>query len=489
MRQQTVPSMHSKGKPVKDSEMKKQGAALILLSTDYGPEITNAIPHVRYFPERSLAYMHLARDYERVIIVLPEAISEVALEYFIDTFFRPTERAEFEAKITVLAVPNGTEGVLARHFIDDDQCMAELRSAIGDNSPLKIINAVAYPYDDKLSSILEATLEEAEIDVARKFGSKFGSKSLFNWACVDQPDWRPGKHIEKQDVLSAMLNLFERHPKICVKIDDYAMAGGIGNFYFCRPSPNVQMDTDNIADYLIDSTQSFSEFWKLVERSGCIVEAFIEDIAAFPSALMSISEEGWQMESWQHQYIQGSHFSGFLIAPSPLLEVKIRQFSDHISETAYQMGYRGSLGIDFIETKSEKLMALELNSRKTGVSHVIQFCDGILRKHRRVRDEATFITYRRGIFAESSETRLFENNLTRLAKINSVISGRSGDGCYFINVNSLRQNGFVEYVCIASNQDQIDYMEREIQNIFVPDTESTTDCNEACLWNTLGTAI
>lgn len=187
MRQQPVPSKCTVVKSRKEAELKKQGTALVLLSTDYGPEIANAIPHVRYFPERSLAYLHLARDYDRVIIVLPEAVCETALEYFFDTFFSRSERADFETKIQIFPVENGTEGVLTRHFIDDDHCMAELQSAIGGKNPLKIINAATYPCDNELSSMLEGTLEEAEIDTARKFGTKFGSKSLFNWACVSQP--------------------------------------------------------------------------------------------------------------------------------------------------------------------------------------------------------------------------------------------------------------------------------------------------------------
>ncbi len=450
---------------------RNEGTVLVLLSTEYGPEVTSAIPHVRYFPERSLSYMHLARDFERVVIVLPEAVPECAIQYFLDTCFCSSEKAELAKKIRILPVANGTDGPLTRYFMDDQKNMRILKLAIGNTGSLKIVNAATYPDDRNLASVLDGALEEPELDIAAKIGTKFGSKTLFNRSCVDQPDWRQERHNSRQGVISAMQVLFSKHRKLCIKIDDRAMAGGIGNFYFCRPPLNTQMNSRNISDYLVGSIRPFDEFWPLVKQTGCIVEAFIEDAVSFPSALMKISGSGWDMISWQRQQIENSHFSGFKISPQPQLEEKIKRSSQRISKTVFQMGYRGSLGIDFIETKNGEVKALELNARKTGVSHVIQFCDGVLRKYGRVRDKCTHIIYRRGVIATSPSRRFFGKNLTRLKEINNTTAGRPGDGGYFINVNSLQLNGFVEYVCIASGAKQLNDLEKKMKNLF--ETECT----------------
>lgn len=441
-------------------------AQVVMLSTEYGTEIASVIPHVSYFPERALAYIARARDADRLVLVLPDKVRRSAYSYFFQQFYQEFEANEISPQIEFLAVPDGTSGALTDHFLGSPTLFEKLRCAVGEASKIHIVNAVASERDQRLASALGASLDEEVPDAAAKYGTKFGSKTVFGIACVDQPHWTPGCFREPTDVIHAITTRFETCRRVCVKIDDAAMAGGIGNFYFRQPSEAGEIGANNLEVLLETSSRPFQEFWGLVSASGCIVEEFIEDADRFPSALMYISRTGIEMISCQQQVIINSHFSGFDIDPSQGLEMKLRRPVNDIAKTLKGLGYRGTAGVDFIETGSGALKALELNLRKTGVSHVVEYCDGILKKHGRARDQTTHIAYRRGVFAKSVDSRNYERNLAAVREINEQLVSRLGDGAYLINVNSLQLNGFVEYVCIGSNRHQTTDLTTAVASLF-----------------------
>lgn len=441
-------------------------AQVVMLSTEYGPEVASAIPHVSYFPERALAYIGRARDFDRLVLVLPEKVRRSASEYFFQQFYKGLEANEIRPRIEFLAVPDGTSGALTDRFLGSPALLEALMCAVGETSDIHIVNAVATERDQQLASVLGASLDEETPGAAAKYGTKFGSKTIFGIACVDQPRWTPGSLREPGDVIHAITTQFETCTRVCVKIDDAAMAGGIGNFYFKRSSETGDIDADDLASLLEASSRPFHEFWALVSASGCIVEEFIEDAVRFPSALMYVSSTSIQLISCQRQVIINSHFSGFDIDPSQHLDLKLRRPVNDIAKTLKWLGYQGTVGVDFIETASGVPKALELNLRKTGVSHVVEFCDGILKKHGRARDHTTYIAYRRGIFAKGAGSRNYERNLAAVQEINEQLASQPGDGAYFINVNSLQLNGFVEYVCIGSNRQQTMDLTTGIMSLF-----------------------
>lgn len=441
-------------------------ALVVLLSTEYGPEVAGVIPHVSYFPERALAYLGRARDVDRLVVVLPEDIGQSAKDYFFEQFFSKQEAEAARRKIELFVVPDGTTGALTKHFLGSPALLEALKCAIGEASEIHVVNAVANEDDQLLAATIGVSLDEVAPDAASKYGTKFGSKTVFGIACVDQPQWSPGTLRDPEDVVHAISSRFETRQSVCVKIDDAAMAGGIGNFYFTRPKDKSPINTDSLEDLLEASSRPFQEFWSLVSTSGCIVEEFIEDAAHFPSALMYVSPTDIDMVSCQQQVIINSHFSGFDIDPTHDLNRKLRRPAFDVAKVLKGLGYQGTVGIDFIETAGGAMKALELNLRKTGVSHVVEYCDGILRKQGRARDHTTCIAYRRGIFAKDCISRDYNRNLAAVAQINSECDGQPGDGAYFINVNSLQLNGFLEYVCIGSNRQQTSDLVSSLTSIF-----------------------
>lgn len=455
-------------KPIERVQDARQLVAIVLLSTYYGAEVTAAIPHVSYFPERALCYMHRVRDYNRVILVLPDVIQESASDYLTDLFFHDFERDSHLNNIEIFVVPEGTSGTLTGHFLASKSLLARLRNRLPDDCNLHIINASTYEEDQELASMLKATLDENELEIAHQIGTKSGSKKVFTSAGVDQPNWTGMRCKNRDELLTTIGQLFERHEKLTVKIDDRAMAGGIGNFYFRRPTKRETLNGEVLLSYLDDSISSPDKFLPMVEKSGCIVEEFIQEPESYPSSLVAVETDNIEFISWQNQTIINSHFSGFDLIPDTEQRDEIENVSLLIAKECQRIGYRGSLGLDFIRTQNGALKALEINARKTGVSHVLEFCDGVLRKHNRSRqDDDLYASYRRGVFAKSNDTRTFEGNVAKFRRINDMLRVEDGNGAYLINVNSLSLNGFVEFICIGSTQLEVQSLEEHIHSIFV----------------------
>jgi uncharacterized protein (UPF0254 family) len=434
--------------------VKPEAILIVCLSTLYGPEVASQIPHVTYFPERALAYLSSARDHDLVVLILPEALSDEEIAYFQSCFFNDFEFQRLIEKIRIIVVPDGNVGALTDHFIHKAAMRETLLNAIDAQPPqttnIKILNAISDNRDIEFAKVMAATLEEKAPEVAVRIGSKSGSKRILAAARVPHPAWTGKVHVERSDVINAVSEMLSRHGRVCAKMNSHEVAGGIGNFYFAAPTKILAESDRDIGQYFCGGVKSYAEFWPMVEKFSCIIEEYVQNIASYHSALMFIDDKGSQIVSVQEQFIVNSHFSGFLFRPAAETDYRFTKFAERVANLMFLQGYRGSAGVDFVLTDNDEIFALEINARKTGVSHVIQFGQGVLRKYGRSFENDAYLLYRRGIFATCPEKRRLLKNVSALCGENAACR-QKGDGIYFINARSIELNGFVEYVCIATD--------------------------------------
>lgn len=432
---------------------KKMKPLVVILSTEYDPALLKQIPHALYFPERAISYLGLHSDYSRLIAVIPQVLPRSAQEYISECLFPGSASEQELNKVTFVERPIGESRSITQAILKNPLPLQTALKACGADNGCFIINFAACDADNELAQVLGGKLQEPCSDLAKEFGSKYGSKLTFDAAAVDQPEWTGQVYRSVLEAAEGLAKLFEKHKSACIKMDDAAIGGGIGNYYFSRAGNGDTLKADNLESYLESSIRPFSEFGSMVEKLGCIVEEYLPEIHAFPSGLFHLSDAGCKMLSCQDQVIVNSHFSGFRIHYNELVEEYIRSCGTRIGEELSKKGYCGSFGVDFAQLPDGRLLALEINARKTGVSHVISFVDQVLKSHGRRRDKMTSCIYRRGVFLSNDPYVNYEAAISAFRGLNESYSLRNGDGIYLLNFSAVDVNGFVEFCIITENID------------------------------------
>lgn len=426
---------------------------VVILSTEYDPALLQQIPHALYFPERATSYLGLHSGHSRLIAVIPQALPRSAQEYISECLFPSNTREQELNKVTFVEQPIGESRSITQAILKNPIPLQTALKACGSDNGCFIINFAACDADNELAQVLGGKLHEPCADLAKEFGSKHGSKLIFDAAAIDQPEWTGQVYRSVVGAVEGLAKLLAKHKSACIKMDDAAIGGGIGNYYFSRAENEDTLKADNLESYLESSIRPFSEFGGMVEKLGCIVEEYLPEIQAFPSGLFHISDAGCKMLSCQNQVIVNSHFSGFRIQYDEPVEEYIRSCGTRIGEELSKRGYCGSFGVDFAQLPDGRLLALEINARKTGVSHVISFVDQVLKSQGRRRDKMTSCIYRRGVFLSNERIINYEAALSIFRELNESYGLRNGDGVYLLNFSAVEVNGFVEFCIITENID------------------------------------
>lgn len=436
---------------------------VVLLSSEYAPELISQIPHAVFFPERATAYLGLLEVAPTVITVVPQALPDKVMAYLLKSFFAEGPGGKAQARLDVVVQPLGSHTSLTKSVLSDPGALTAALDRAGAADGCHIVNFAACEADLDLAKTLGGTLDEADIAIARCIGSKYGSKSLFDRADIAQPDWTSTVYNGPDGLLQGMTRLFCDHPSVCVKMNDASIGGGIGNFYFARPIGTTTLTVDTLEANLTSSLRPFDEFWQMVEELGCIVEEYLPEIISFPSALFHVRQSGCRMISRQEQIIENSHFAGFRITPDQEADRFMAACGSDVGTLLLAEGFQGTFGIDFARLPDDRLLALETNVRKTGVSHVIAFVDQVLKANGRSRDDGVHCLYRRGLFLENRPDLGFEFVMRVFDEINKASKIHPGDGVYLLNFSAIERNGFVEYCIVSRCQEDMKRLEKAVQ--------------------------
>lgn len=204
---------------------------------------------------------------------------------------------------------------------------------------------------------------------------------------------------------AAVAMLGAGHERVVLKAD--RGAGGFGHFSLDRQL------LDWPAVRRADVPRLVALLTPMLRSSSMVVEAWLPHSHrphATPSAFVRVGEHSVSVVGTAATFVEeGRYHLGAVVATGALpssVEAEVHTVSRRIASSAQALGYRGWLGLDFVVDEREQLHLVEVNPRRTMVSHChdlraevfgadtgeggVASCEGIvlpaeIRAHRQVR--------------------------------------------------------------------------------------------------------
>jgi hypothetical protein len=189
---------------------------------------------------------------------------------------------------------------------------------------------------------------------------------------------------------------------------------------------------------------------------GGIVEEFIEGAVGSPSGTGFIGPDGTvRLVATHDQIIKGGQYWGCVFPSAERWRAAVIATVERVGAVLAGLGVRGTFGVDFIALPDGGLVAVEINLRKVGSSHVVATvesltgarvgADGLLRAG---SDEVHYV-HRRLQRPEALHGRDPLDLLARLDERSLLYSPDTRTGATLHMLGAVREGGYVELTSVA----------------------------------------
>jgi hypothetical protein len=304
------------------------------------------------------------------LVILPQQVSE-----------------EFQSSIVSsmgwynlrVIAPSTKSNSICKDIYSDQQLWFDLVSTLRQSDQVELFSYGTTPQlYELLKNLRDAGLTIQTPELASKhlfnlihsLDSKSGCRELAAHLAETEPEIKlPAGYLcyNRDDINTAIYKLSEITTQVVLKLD--RGAGGWGIVKLTELSSSL--------DAALAALGKEPEIW----RSGpIIVEEYIDtadsptvDAVVLPDGSVEPRIIGRQVLDARLRYM-GIHVGHHIYSPE--LTNRIYQIGQTIGNEMGRLGYRGWFDIDLIRTKNDELYVIEINARRTGVTHVWE----ILRK-------------------------------------------------------------------------------------------------------------
>lgn len=360
----------------------KSKSKIVIYSIEYSEELLIDLPYTRYFDERSLCHLETLRQPDiRVILITSKPIDTDIFDYHFQELYQMNVNQERSARERLLLLsPQSQRPVsLAKLVMEDRAILKILESEINKADVIELINFSSSSQIDLLGQNLNITVEEGPEFLSQYWGSKAGSKEAFLKSNVPTPRGTTKVFKSLDEIKNAAIKMATAHSpseSVVIKLNEGGWAGGLGSAIIsCRKL----LQTNALSQSLERILQPWESFVQEILQGGAIVEEYVVGAVCSPSGQGYIDERGEVEVTSTHDQIldKGKYVGCSYPAPTQHLS-QIYEAVRKVGKTLSDHGVRGTFGIDFIGFDKGKLLAVEINLRKVGNSHVFSYVKSII---------------------------------------------------------------------------------------------------------------
>jgi L-propargylglycine--L-glutamate ligase len=431
--------------------------SIVVYSMNYSEGLVRARPSVQYFYERALSQLaRLADPQARVIIVTPEPINGAILDYHVHQIFGLNGAARREAmQRVVFLTPQSSEGVaLADAVFNDKRLVSELYNERAVAEDALLVNFAACPTIERLGSALGIAVEERPYELAARWGSKSGSKTVFARVGVPAPPGPLDVLHSTDHVATAACELARASGarRVVVKLDDAGWGSGLG---IAIIDTHLLRQTRSLRRSVMQILQPWEDFAAEIRTGGAIIEEYVRNIDCAPCGQGYIERDGVvRFVSTHDQLMTDGELAG-LVYPAPeRWHSIIRRAVSAVGEILSADGARGTFGVDFISAEG-RLFATEINLRKLGTTHVFDFVRSAFCAplHQHALDDAQFHYVYHRIYRPDTMTGAQPRTLIDgLRRSGLLFDRRTGAGVVLHSLSSLAPHGCVDITCVGPSR-------------------------------------
>lgn len=365
-------------KAARDTPLGTSAADVLVLlpSVAYSDGLLDALPFIRYYGERSLSDLAALRDPHRhVVLLTAEPIDPWIVNRTIADLSEGDARLrrDMHRRLECL-VPDRRRGEpLADAVLADPRTMQWLRDTLRGARSALLVNFSASPATDRLAAELGVMAEEGPFGPADECGTKAGSKAVFRQAggvlCA-RGDLEVVRSVDAATRAARRLAAADPPPeRVIVKLNASDWGDGLGNVVLdCA----TLLRTGSLRDSIESLPQPWEDYCRELADGGAIIEEYIADATAWPSAQGRITADGeFQLLAAHQQILVAGEYRGCCFPLEPQTSGVVAGATARVGAALERHGIRGSFGVDFI-VAGGRTYATEINVRKVGPSHVIK---------------------------------------------------------------------------------------------------------------------
>ncbi|WP_030410682.1 L-propargylglycine--L-glutamate ligase BesA [Streptomyces sp. NRRL S-1448] len=433
---------------------------ILIYAFNYADRILQEVSYLQYSAERSLCFLWDLRDPAvRAVVVTSEPVDPYTLEYHFRDVFQFDDRMIESARerLTLLTPSSDQPRPLDDLVLGEDRIVDALRGAAQESARTSIVHFMASNSLDTLARRIGADLEEGHRSFVARWGSKAGGKEILLRAGVAVPDGSAEELRSEEAVVREIERLASgprKARRVMVKLSPDTYAASIGNVLVDCAKLGSTGDLLAAAEVI---RMPSDDFYRELAGGGAIVEEFLDDVASSPSGLGDIGADGTVRFVASHdQVLSGGQYWGCRF---PAEERWRPVISDAVLRTGAvlaELGHRGTFGIDFVVAGERGPLAVEINLRKVGPSHVLRYAealvgtevgdDGLLR-----RSDGQPMYYVHGRLHEPEALGRIDPRtaVERLRAEGLLYHPDKGEGVALHVLGALKSCGFVELTALA----------------------------------------
>ncbi len=440
---------------------------ILIYAFPFGDRMLAEVPYLRYSAERSLCFLEDLRDPRaRAVAITPAPVDPYTLEYhFRDVFRFDDHMIESVRERLTLLTPRSREArPLDELILGDDRIMNILRRTAEEGPLPTIVHFAASAPLDELAREIGADLEEGDHPFVSRWGSKAGGKEILLRAGVAVPGGSAETLRSEASVIEAIDRLVSGpYParRVLVKLSANTWVASIGNALIDCDRLRRTGDLIGSAEVIRVPADDFRR--ELVGR-GAIVEEFLDEISSSPSGLGHIHADGTvQVVACHDQVLTGGQYWGCRFPVHERWRPAIVNAVRRTGAVLAGLGHRGTFGIDFVIAGDRGLLAVEINLRKVGPSHVVRYAEALVGE--RVGEDG-LLRRRDGLPMHYVHGRLLEPQtlgklrpkaaVERLREEGLLYRHDTGEGVALHVLGALNSCGFVELTALAPSREVAD---------------------------------
>jgi hypothetical protein len=255
--------------------------------------------------------------------------------------------------------------------------------------------------------------------------------------------------------------------KAMVKLDDPSWGGSIGN---ALVDCERLIRTGDLRESVELVGQPWNNFVQEISRGGAIVEQYIQDVTSSPSGTGQVAADGTVRVAATHdQILSAGKFWGCRFPASDKWNREITHAIKQVGQTLAELGVRGTFGVDFVTSMTGEILAVEVNLRKVGPSHVLSYVESLVGslvdRHGMLQREGSPVhyVYRRLLQPEILRGEQPQAVVDRLRRAGLLYQHDTGEGVVLHMLGALSACGYVEFTSIATSDKVADTISEAAQ--------------------------
>jgi L-propargylglycine--L-glutamate ligase len=436
---------------------------IVLYSLNYADRVLREVPYGRYLWERSLCYLEDLRQADKnLIIIIPAPIEPYVLKYHYRNLYGFDDRQVQSAneRLTLLSPRSRISLPLDVLVLADDEIMRRLKEEARSGRRVSITNFAASPQALEIASAVGAALDEPSPQLSSRWGGKFGSREILSQSGIAMPRGDSRLLKDEASIVGAIRRLVSGDRparQAIVKLEDPSWASAIGN---ALVDCERLVRTGDLQGSIKLLRQPWDDFTQEIIRGGAIVEEYIQDATSSPSGFGKVvSDNTVKVLATHDQILSSGEYEGCRFPAAEKWRAEITQAIFRVGHTLSKLGVIGTFGIDFIASASDGLLAVEVNLRKVGPSHVLNYVEsltgssvdgnGTLRRN----GSSVYYVHRRVFRPEILRGEHPQVLVERLQRANLLYDQETGEGAILHMLGALFECGYVELTSVATSEE------------------------------------